>query len=103
MFMIQEALNAAEAIGDDRLQQQSQDVWSRTALPYLYCSSAIPGLSAGLTAETRRSAIHFAMRLTAAVTDQLLNLTARMAQQGIRRLLVLSGDDAESGAGAAAA
>ena len=26
--------------------------------------------------------------------DQLLNLTARMAQQGIRRLLVLSGDDA---------
>ena len=28
--------------------------------------------------------------------DQLLNLTARMAQQGIRRLLVLSGDDAWS-------
>ncbi len=26
--------------------------------------------------------------------DELLNLTARMAQQGIRRLLVLSGDDA---------
>ncbi|VDR25491.1 tRNA(Met) cytidine acetyltransferase TmcA [Raoultella terrigena] len=26
--------------------------------------------------------------------DEILNLTARMAQQGIRRLLVLSGDEA---------
>ncbi len=30
---LQEALNAAEAIGDDRLQQQSGDAWCRTVYP----------------------------------------------------------------------
>ncbi len=38
---LQEALNAAEAIGDDRLQQ-SQDAWCRTVLPTAPRNSATP-------------------------------------------------------------
>jgi tRNA(Met) cytidine acetyltransferase len=38
-----------------------------------------------------------------AVMDELRHLTAQMAREGIRRLLVLSGDDAWTCAGAAAA
>lgn len=38
---LQEALNAAEAIGDDRLQQQSEGASCRTALPTERRSSAI--------------------------------------------------------------
>jgi tRNA(Met) cytidine acetyltransferase len=35
--------------------------------------------------------------------DELLDLTAQMAREGVRRLLVLSGDDAWTQAGAGAA
>ncbi len=53
---LQEALNAAEAIGDDRLQQQSRVGWYRTALPTARQNSATPGSNAVSTAATRRSA-----------------------------------------------
>lgn len=62
---LQEALNAAEAIGDDRLQQQSQGASCRTALPTERRSSAIPGLNAVSIAATRRSATPSATRCNA--------------------------------------
>lgn len=54
---LEEALNAAQAIGDDRLQQQSQGALCRTALPMAPQSSATAGLSVASTAATRRSVI----------------------------------------------
>ena len=39
---LQAALNAAQAIGDDRLQQQSRAASCRTALPTALRSSATP-------------------------------------------------------------
>lgn len=62
---LQEALNAAEAIGDDRLQQQSGGASCRTALPTERRSSAIPGLNAVSIAATRRSATPSATRCNA--------------------------------------
>lgn len=59
---LQEALNAAEAIGDDRLQQQSQDAWCRTVLPTAPRNSATPGSNAVSIAAIRRSAIPSAAR-----------------------------------------
>ena len=54
---LEEALNAAQAIGDDRLQQQSRGALCRTALPMAPQSSATAGLSVASTAATRRSVI----------------------------------------------
>ena len=54
---LEEALNAAEAIGDDRLQQQSRVMSCRTASLTVRHSSATAGSSAALTAAIRPSVI----------------------------------------------
>ncbi len=59
---LQEALNAAEAIGDDRLQQQSQGRIVPDSFTHGTSQQRYTGLSAVLTVETRRSAIHLVMR-----------------------------------------
>lgn len=64
---LEEALNAAQAIGDDRLQQQSQGASCRTASLTVPHSSAIAGLNAASTAAIRRSVIPSAKRCNAAV------------------------------------
>ncbi len=58
---LQEALNAAEAIGDDRLQQQSEDAWCRTVYPR-HLETALHGSNAVSIAAIRRSAIPSAAR-----------------------------------------
>lgn len=64
---LEEALNAAQAIGDDRLQQQSQGASCRTASLTVPRSSATAGLNAVSTAATRRSVIPSVKRCNAGV------------------------------------
>ena len=54
---LEEALNAAQAIGDDRLQQQSQGRVIPTASPTAVRPSATPGSSAASTAASPPAAI----------------------------------------------
>ncbi len=60
---LEEALNAAQAIGDDRLQQQGQGASCRIVLPTAPQNSATAGLSVDLTAVTRRNVIRLAKLL----------------------------------------
>ncbi len=57
---LEEALNAAQAIGDDRLQQQGQGASCRIVLLTAPQNSATAGLSVDLTAVTRRNVIRLA-------------------------------------------
>ncbi len=59
---LQEALNAAEAIGDDRLQQQSQGRVVPDSFTTAPRNSATPGSNAVSIAAIRRSAIPSAVR-----------------------------------------
>jgi predicted metalloprotease len=57
---LQEALNAAEAIGDDRLQQQSQGRVVPDSFTHGTSQQRYTWFKRGLTAATRRSAIPLA-------------------------------------------
>nr|VUD29560.1 YpfJ protein, zinc metalloprotease superfamily [Raoultella sp. NCTC 9187] len=59
---LQEALNAAEAIGDDRLQQQSQGRVVPDSFTHGTSQQRYTWFKPVLTAEIRRSAIRLVMR-----------------------------------------
>jgi predicted metalloprotease len=64
---LEEALNAAQAIGDDRLQQQSQGRVVPDSFTHGTSNSATAGLNAVSTAAIRRSVIPSAKRCNAGV------------------------------------
>lgn len=71
---LQEALNAAEAIGDDRLQQQSQGRVVPDSFTHGTSQQRYTWFKRGFDSGDPAQCNTFGTRLTAAVTDQLLNL-----------------------------
>ena len=94
---LEEALNAAQAIGDDRLQQQSQgrvvpDSFTHGTSQQRY-SWFKRGFDSGDPAQCNTFVKHLTSGAGMAELTAFHTLTAQMKREGIRRLLVLSGEE----------